>query len=126
MKQDELDRILSEETEMVPSSGFVSGVMDAVRREASVPPSIPFPWVRALPGLAAFVLAVAAMITVLVKNAGRAAPAPPSEAGLLATLAPAVEAANTYGIGWILLALLVTLASVMVSMRLTTGTWRTL
>src|SRR5206468_12240322 len=32
--------------------GFVASVMDAVRREATVPPPIPFPWKRALPGLA--------------------------------------------------------------------------
>ena len=43
MKDDELDRILSKETEIAPSSGFVSAVMDVVRSEASAPPPIPFP-----------------------------------------------------------------------------------
>jgi len=56
----EIDRILSREDEILPSSGFSVSVMDAVRREAAVPMPIAFPWRRALPGLvvAGFVLAV--------------------------------------------------------------------
>ena len=49
--EDEMDRILSGEDEILPSSGFTVSVMDAVRREAAAPPPIPFPWKRALPGL---------------------------------------------------------------------------
>jgi hypothetical protein len=33
--------------------------MAAVRREANVPPPLPFPWTRAAPGIAAIVLALA-------------------------------------------------------------------
>ena len=51
MSGDDLDQILSEEDDILPSSGFASSVMDAVRCEASAPPPIPFPWTRALPGL---------------------------------------------------------------------------
>jgi len=56
----EIDRILSREDEILPSSGFAVSVMDAVRYEAAAPPPIPFPWKRALPGLvvAGFVLAM--------------------------------------------------------------------
>jgi len=49
--EDEIDRILSRGDEILPSSGFASSVMDAVRREAAAPPPIPFPWKRALPGM---------------------------------------------------------------------------
>lgn len=126
MKPDDLDRILSEEIDIVPSPGFASGVMYAVRREAAVPPPIPFPWKRALPGLAAGALALVAMIVVLVKNAARPASAAPIQSTLLPALAHAVDVAQSYGIGWILLTILVTLACVTLSMRLTTGTWRTL
>ncbi len=49
----EINRILSREDEILPSSGFTVSVMDAVRREAAAPPPIPFPWKRALPGLVA-------------------------------------------------------------------------
>jgi hypothetical protein len=48
---DPIDRILSTDGELVPSSGFLASVMDRVREEAAAPPPIPFPWKRALPGV---------------------------------------------------------------------------
>jgi hypothetical protein len=54
MKQDRLDAILAHEDEIVPSSGFLSRVMDKVEEETVALPPIPFPWKRFLPG---FVLA---------------------------------------------------------------------
>lgn len=62
MRHDDLDRILSAEEEIIPSLGFVSPVMDAVRHDAGAPRPIPFPWKRALPGLCAAGLAVAWVI----------------------------------------------------------------
>lgn len=50
-KTDKLDRILSAEEELVPSSGFAASVMDRVREEATATKPIPFPWKRALPGM---------------------------------------------------------------------------
>ena len=60
---DQLDHILSESDEIIPSSGFAASVMEAVQREAAAPPPIPFPWKRALPGLA---VAAFAFISLLV------------------------------------------------------------
>ena len=51
-------RILSAEEELVPSSGFLAATMERVRDEAAIPKPIPFPWLRALPGI---VLAVAVL-----------------------------------------------------------------
>lgn len=45
-----IDEILHKEEELVPSSGFLSAVMERVREEAAAPPPIPFPWKRAVPG----------------------------------------------------------------------------
>ncbi len=53
MNPDELDRLMSRETEIIPSSGFTASVMTAVRAQAHLPAAIPFPWKRALPGMAA-------------------------------------------------------------------------
>jgi hypothetical protein len=50
-KLDAIDRILAAEEELIPSSGFVAGTMERVREEAATPPPIPFPWMRALPGI---------------------------------------------------------------------------
>jgi hypothetical protein len=58
MKPEELDRVLSEEADIVPSSGFVAAVMDAVTADATAPP-LTFPWKRAWPlavGFAALLL----------------------------------------------------------------------
>jgi hypothetical protein len=49
---DPLDRILAGDEELIPTSGFLGSVMDRVREEASAPPPIPFPWKRAIPGIA--------------------------------------------------------------------------
>jgi len=53
MKPEELDRVLSEEADIVPSSGFVTAVMEAVTTEATAPP-LAFPWKRAWPLAAGF------------------------------------------------------------------------
>jgi len=61
----EIDRVLSREDDILPSSGFAASVMDAVQREAATPPPIPFPWKRAMPGL---VVAVLTLILILVEG----------------------------------------------------------
>jgi hypothetical protein len=53
MKPEDLDRVLSSEADIVPSSGFVDAVMEAVTAEATAPP-LTFPWKRAWPLAAAF------------------------------------------------------------------------
>jgi hypothetical protein len=56
MKRDEIDQILSQQEEILPSSGFSASVMDAIRQEAATPAPIPFPWSRALPGIVAVII----------------------------------------------------------------------
>ncbi len=51
MNDEIIDRILADEDELVPSSGFAASVMDRIRDEAAVPPPIPFPWRRIVPGI---------------------------------------------------------------------------
>ena len=116
MRDDELDRILSAETDIVPSSGFAGTVMDAVRLEALTPPPIPFPWKRALPGLAAWGLAL-----VLTFMMVRSTAVPATSARFPSALPTLLKATHFAGAGWIVLALLLSLASVKLSMRLTRG-----
>jgi hypothetical protein len=87
VSNEEINRALATDDTIVPSSGFASSVMEAVRRDTDAPPPIPFPWKRALPG---FIVCLAG-------------------AGLLA--------ANDRGAGWMLVALLVAALSVLLSMR---------
>ena len=48
---DPIERILASEEKLVPSSGFVATVMERVHEESRLPPPIPFPWKRAIPGI---------------------------------------------------------------------------
>jgi hypothetical protein len=129
MRPDDLDRILSAETSIAPASGFVTGVMEAVRREASAPPPIPFPWLRALPGLAAGALVLSSIVIAAMRATGGVVSAPATQAGFVHALmnvfdfAKIFDFVKTYGIDWIILAVLASVAGMALSMRLTTGSW---
>jgi|SRR5271157_1684832 len=121
MRNDDLDRILSQQEEILPSSGFASSVMEAVAREAAVPPPIPFPWKRALPGLSAAGLALMAVLTgslLLLENGAASQPLPPEWLSALTSL---LQASKTLGAYWIAMALLLSLASVKLSTHFASG-----
>jgi hypothetical protein len=117
MRQDDLDRILSKEEEIIPSSGFAASVMDAVRREAAAPPPIPFPWKRAIPGLCAagFVIVWVFVVAITLFIHGPATQPVPTE--LLTVFDSTIRGWNTLGANWIVLALAVSLVSVKLSFR---------
>jgi hypothetical protein len=109
MRPEDIDLILTRDDNIVPSSGFTASVMDAVTREANTPPPIPFPWKRALPGLA-WCLAVS--ISFFITGPGTNYSPPPANAVLdLSKLLG--------GVGWITAALVVSLVSVTLSIRMT-------
>jgi hypothetical protein len=123
IRQEEIDRILGREDEILPSSGFAASVMDAVRREAAAPPPIPFPWKRALPGLA---IAVLALVVVLVGGVVAVSRLGIAIAPQLSTSMPSgMPLLFNDGLGsaaiWTVLALLVAFVSVKLSMRLASG-----
>ena len=62
MTTDDIDRILSSEPSLEPSSGFLRAVMQSVHQEAeaAATPPLPFPWGRFAIGLAACLLLAAA------------------------------------------------------------------
>jgi hypothetical protein len=105
VSSDDIDRVLSNEDSIVPSSGFAASVMEAVRREEETPPPIPFPWQRALPGLISSVSALITLLVIVFSLPGRGAELPDG-------LVRAVQAA-----GWIGLAAVVSLVSVIVGTR---------
>jgi hypothetical protein len=96
-----LDRILSTDQDVVPSSAFVRNVMAAVHREASTPAPISFPWWRAAPGLAIGAVALTAFLVLAViqfRGGPVAGPVPRVFVNI-------VETANRVDLGWIVLAL---------------------
>jgi hypothetical protein len=119
--EDEMNRILSREDEILPSSGFAVSVMDAVRREAAVPPPIPFPWKRALPGLVVAVLALALVLVagvVAFVRLLRASTTPQFSATLPSIMPPIFHGGLESAAMWTGMALLVAFVSVKLSMRL--------
>ena len=129
MTDDELDRILSSTDDLEPSSGFTRNVMDAIRREASAPPPIPFPWKRALPGLVLCVLSLVGMFVAELMRPGSPRLHQSSGPSIwvaigtflwteLSDLDGLLRTANAGGLGWIILALILTFASVTVPLRL--------
>jgi hypothetical protein len=109
-----IDEILATDEELVPSSGFLSAVMERVQEEASAPPPIPFPWKRALPGFA-LVAGVFGWLGVELVRAG----VPAIEHGLPA--APQIPPGLVQPMeqaGWVGLALAVSLGSWLLARRL--------
>jgi hypothetical protein len=119
MSHDRLDRILMHEDELLPSSGFLTGVMDRVREEAAAPPPIPVPWRRALPGA---VLAVGVFLWALISFAGPAFRALRSLRLDAASAQPLVAAAGAsaplHTALWLVFALLAGLFGVFLAARL--------
>jgi hypothetical protein len=110
-----IDHILVSEEKLIPSSGFLTSVMERVHEEARQPAPIRFPWKRAVPGilLAAGVFGMGAYE--LVRQAIPAAQAltltPPH---LSITVQRPLEQA-----AWVAFALAASLASWLLSRRLT-------
>ncbi|MGO8932473.1 MAG: hypothetical protein ACLPLZ_04545 [Terracidiphilus sp.] len=112
---DELtSRILAAEEELIPSSGFLAATMERVRDEAACPEPIPFPWLRALPGI---VLAVAVLGWCGFELA-RAVLANVREASITQVHLPAVNAHALEPAGWVAAALAVSMLSWLFARRL--------
>jgi hypothetical protein len=114
MELSRIDHILASEELLIPSSGFLASVMERVHEEATAPPPIPFPWKRAIPGmvLAAGVFGWGAfeLVRYGLPAVGSIALAPPH---LSAAVARPLEQ-----VGWVALALGMSLLSWLLSRRL--------
>lgn len=113
-EHNEIDRILATEDALVPSSGFLASVMDHVQEEAAAPAPIPFPWKQALPGAIVAVGAFGAGAFEMVRQGLPTA----SEFALTAPHISAVMERPLEQVGWIALALGVSLFSWLLSNRL--------
>jgi hypothetical protein len=111
---DAIDHILATEEPLIPSSGFLTTVMESMHEEARMLAPIPFPWKRAVPGmlLAAGVFGWGAFEFIR--------QAVPAIGALALTQAPLSAAAERplEQIGWVALALALSLASWLLSRRL--------
>jgi len=122
MNDNDLDRMLMDREEIVPSSGFVASVMEAVQQEAAAPAPIPFPWKWALPGLIVSVAMAMGMIGRWFYSAPRAGS--PVATGFsmeaFSSSLPQLHIAvsTLVALEWSALALLVSFAAAWLSMRI--------
>jgi len=110
MRDHELDQMLSREKDIMPSTRFTKSVMDAVRAEASAPPPLTFSWLRVLPLLATAVFTVAWIILQPAR--------PVNGVSWMERLSALLAQVEAWGIGWVLLALLLTAACIELTWRL--------
>ena len=118
MQQDDFHRFLAAEDKILPSAGFSASVMEVVRREAATPLPIPFPWKAALPGMGAALTVLGCILLAFVYFV-RTSAQEPNSAAMPAPLLQALQAPIHFGLGWIVLSLLLSLVAMVVSMRLT-------
>lgn len=117
MTESEFDRIVANDEKIVPSSGFAQSVMDAVRQEAATPKPIPFPWVRAVPGLVAIAII---LVAIAVSSHGSSAE-PQIRNNLSPVVVAAMQAVTSPVTIWIGFVLLLTFASIQLSARFCGG-----
>jgi hypothetical protein len=95
-------------------------VMDAVERAASTPPPIPFPWKYAICGLAASLIAILSFVSLGFRRLDVGSTG--SAASMIAPMLGAIiEGLKAIDAGWIAVSLLVTAASVFLSLRISRG-----
>jgi hypothetical protein len=122
MRDDNVDRLLAKDDEIVPSSGFTNAVMVAVRREAATPPPLAFPLWRALPGWVAAAITVALALAGVVREARVSATATEGIAESMSGVVTAWLAIwARAGGSWILLGLVVSFVAVKLSLRAVSG-----
>ena len=118
MTDDDLDHLLDSHDDIVPSSGFTYAVMTAVRHEAWKTPPLRFPWARAALGaLTGGLVVVLSVASGLIRPAtvGSAVPGVVGTGEMLTAIG---DAASSVRLGWMALALLLTLVSVGLSSHL--------
>jgi len=120
-RMDDLDSVLLREAEIIPSSGFAKSVMAAVRSEAAAPPPIPFPWKRALPGLAALAVAIVWSLIEVFRSPVRESASGVPLTHWLDGVVPLIDKAQMFGAGWVLFGLLLTFAGLKLTWHLAGG-----
>jgi len=114
MNRETIDRILATDEELVPSSGFLASVMERVKEEAAAPAPIPFPWKRAIPGMA---LALAVLGWGAVEVA-RATANTLRSVSFSTPHLPTALSTSWKDAGWVTMALAVSLAASLLSRRM--------
>ncbi len=105
-EMNELERILANDEELQPMTGFSTRVMRAVKEEAAATAPIAFPWARFLPGFLLNVGLLLGAAVWMILEPGSFSPAQPiaaewfSDPQMLGLLWAALAVAGTGALGW--------------------------
>jgi hypothetical protein len=114
MNPDDIDDILGNEKPITPSPDFLASVMRAVRRQAASLPPLKFPWLRTLPGILAMFAAIMRAVWDMIGFLNE----PDVLAGFKEQLHQFADVAAQFGVQWIVLAVAITVVSLMLSISL--------
>ncbi len=117
MKPDDIDKALENEEVITPSPDFLASVMRAVRRQAAALPPLRFPWLRLLPAILAMFVAIMRVFWDLIGFLYD----PDVLAGFTEQLQQFADVAARFGVQWIVLAVAITVVSLMLSVSLVGG-----
>jgi hypothetical protein len=107
--------------ELTPSSGFAASVMESIHAQVAEPLPIAFPWGRVLPGAIAIVCGLLALVVFAIRAAKTGfAVAPSTGSGVSSHVASFASGQAT--LVWLLLAACLSIAAIVVSLRLTRHT----
>ncbi len=114
MNPEDIDDILTNEELIEPSPDFLASVMRAVRRQAASLPPLKFPWLRLLPAILAMFVAILRVFWDLIGFLSE----PDVLAGFKEQLNQFADVAAQFGVQWIVLAVAITVVSLMLSISL--------
>lgn len=114
MNPEDIDDILTNEKLITPSPDFLASVMRAVRRQAAALPPLKFPWLRTLPGIVAMFVAIMRLAWDLVGFLND----PDVLSDFKEQLQQFADLAAQFGVQWIVLAVVITILSLMLSITL--------
>ena len=114
MNPDDIDNVLENEETITPSPDFLASVMRAVRRQAAALPPLKFPWLRLLPAILAMFVAILRVFWDLIGFLYE----PDVLAEFKEQLNQFADLAAQFGVQWIVLAVAITVVSLMLSVSL--------
>ena len=117
MTDDDIESMLTDEDEILPSSGFEVSVMEAVHQESVKPPPLAFPWRRALPGMVAALAAFGVATWTWIGARGNAT----FNILLDQQLRELIAVGTRLEVQWVAIAIVGTILSVFLSVRLMRG-----
>ena len=115
----DFDAALSTQSDSIlPSSGFTASIMSTVQNEASASPAIAFPWMRALPGFAAYMVIIGVLTAACIAGIHANTTHAPEKVSWQTLRTLALHDGSLTGILWLVLSMLIAVSCLALIRRL--------